>query len=95
MSLLTSQQALGFSYDEKAAGFREVPAPLAERVAYDASGNAEYLGWAAPGTADTDAAWRICKLTYDANGNYIGKLWPDGSADYAYSWADRASYSYR
>lgn len=34
----------------------------------NASGKAEYVGFAVPGTARTDARWLIKKITYDGNG---------------------------
>lgn len=54
-----------------------------------------YIGEAEPGTADTDAAWRIQRI--DSSGNVT---WKDGNADFVNVWEsspgsqDFAGYTY-
>ena len=45
------------------------PEPFAHRIAYDASYNAEYEGWAEVSTVEGAAAWMVCKHSYDSNNN--------------------------
>ena len=53
-----------------------------------------YVGNAQPGAPTSAPAWQILKLTYDAFGNPIAKLWANGSAEFTMIWDERASYSY-
>jgi len=59
-------------------------------IAYDSSNRPEYVGIADQGAANSDAAWRIEKLTYDANGSVTQSRFsqPDQV------WNDRESVSY-
>lgn len=54
---------------------QEVAGIAAVRIAYDASNRPAYVGNAIPGTASTDAGWRIKKLTYDTSGNCTSVTW--------------------
>lgn len=46
-----------------------------QAIQYGTSGNAqgfeEYVGFAAPGAATSEAKWLVKKLTYDSDGNVI------------------------
>ena len=69
------------------------------RYAYDA-GAVIYHGWAAPGTADSDAKWCIVKYTYDGS-DLIGIDHPKNSAGvqtnepiFIWTRASREAYTY-
>lgn len=68
-------------------------APLTKRIAYNGSGQEEYIGNAAPGTATSAGTWQIKKLTYDSNG-VATIVWADGDSNYDNIWDNRASLSY-
>lgn len=63
------------------------------RIAYDASNNPEYVGYAAPGSAEGDAAWQIEKNVYTA-GLLTSSGFAGGDNSYIHSWTARAGYSY-
>jgi hypothetical protein len=65
-----------------------------EAVAYDANGNIQYKGWAAPGTAKASAGWRIMKITYDGSQNITDKQWADGDLQFNNIWNNREGLSY-
>ena len=66
---------------------------LKMRAAYDGSGNLQYIGYAAPGTATSAAAWQIRKLTY--SGGDVTQVDFAGSVnDYTKVWDDRTTYAY-
>jgi len=67
---------------------------MAQRIAYNSSGYAEYIGYAAPGTNDDDQAWMISKLVY-SDTSVISKLWADGTNDQSKNWNNREGYTYR
>jgi hypothetical protein len=48
-----------------------------------------YLGWAIPGSSESDAVWRIARI--DTSGN---KIWADGDALFNNSWTEREVISY-
>lgn len=57
-----------------------------------------YVGFAIPGSNESARVWQIKQLNYDSN-NLVSILWPqapDGKAstDYAFAWANRATYTY-
>lgn len=66
---------------------------LTQALAYDASGNTEYVGFALPGTAKTASRWLIKKLTYGANG-VTDIQFAEGDASFSYVWNSRAGYTY-
>ncbi len=66
---------------------------LQQRIEYSGS-NAEYIGYANPGVAETDNEWLIVKLTYDSSNLMTKKVFADGSKAFDKSWQDRAGYSY-
>ena len=45
----------------------EIPSNMQMRVAYDGSGNAEYVAFAPRGLASSDTGWMIQKFTYDGS----------------------------
>ncbi len=62
-------------------------------VEYDGSGNPVYLGEGVPGTATSDAAWRIRKVTWLA-GNAVSIKWAEGTTLFDKVWDSRATYTY-
>jgi len=64
------------------------------RIAYDASGNAEYVGEAKPGTATSATGWRIKKITYDASNNATQINWADSNTNMDNIWDSRTDYTY-
>lgn len=60
----------------------------------DASGNAIYIGRAAPGTLATAAKWQIKKITYDGNSSMTESRWADATPAFTKVWNDRATYDY-
>ena len=66
---------------------------LKMRAAYNVGGDLEYIGYAAPGTATSAAAWQIRKLTY-SGGDVTQVNFAAGVNDYTKVWDDRATYSY-
>lgn len=71
---------------------------LTIRVAYNAAGNEEYIGVAAPGAAEDAPVWLIRKLGYTVNSQvesvkYAGAA-TTGKAVFGYTWSDRATHTY-
>ena len=50
------------------------------------------IGKAIPGAAESSSVWQIKKIL--TSGGNMSILFPEGSADYGYSWANRAGYVY-
>ena len=50
------------------------------------------IGKAIPGAAESSPVWQIKKIL--TSGGNMSILFPEGSADYGYSWASRAGYVY-
>lgn len=69
------------------------PEPFAHRIAYDASYNAEYEGWAEVSTVEGAAAWMVCKHSYDSNNNMTKTEWADNAA-FSQIWTNYASLTY-
>ncbi len=70
--------------------------PLAMQAEYSGT-NPIYVGEAPPGTAVTDAGWRIKKLTYDGSSNVTVVQWAINKgvyADWNCVWNSRATYTY-
>ncbi|MEO5354914.1 MAG: hypothetical protein H7835_17100 [Magnetococcus sp. XQGC-1] len=65
---------------------------LIVNFAYGANG-IEYLGYAAPGSSDSDSAWQIQRLEYDANGK-VSKLRFAGNAEFNQVWNNRGGLVY-
>lgn len=69
--------------------------PYALQVAEDSSdSDIFYIGWADPGTATSEASWRIQRFTETSNLFDIGGEWADGNADFDNIWDDRETLSY-
>lgn len=69
------------------------------RCENDANGNPIYIGRAKPGTSESEEKWNISFHSYDANDSLLFKKWPlndegNASTDYAFSWTDRATYTF-
>lgn len=69
------------------------------RVDYDGNSNAIYQGWATPGTATSEAKWRLIKNTYDGSNRFTGSGFPqdangNASCGFAFVWDNRASATY-
>lgn len=63
------------------------------RFTYNGDGLQEYVGQAAPGSAEGSLVWKIRKFTYSGT-SQTEVNWASGSCAYAFSWTDRTSYSY-
>jgi len=66
---------------------------MAQRIAYDSSGYAEYVGMAAPGSLDNESVWMIKKFIYSGT-SVISVLWAEGSNAQNKEWDARAAYTY-
>jgi len=64
-----------------------------QRIAYNAQGLAEYIGFAAPGTAEDTALWQIRKLTY-ANMRVTAVNFASGDANFDKKWSLKTEYTY-
>lgn len=71
-----------------------LPTPLALRAEYDGNSLLIYFGDAMPGSLTSAATWRIRKLTYDGNGNFVSMTWPNADTDSIFVWDNRSTYSY-
>ncbi len=67
---------------------------LTQKIEYDGSNNAIYIGRAQPGTAITATGWQISKLTYDVSNNMTSLDWASGLDNFDFIWNNRATYSY-
>lgn len=69
---------------------------LQQRIAYKSGGNgdgqAEYIGYALPGTAEGSAKWLIKKLTYDASNRVTDIDFADDVVEFTKIWDSRATY---
>jgi len=69
------------------------------RAQNDGAGNAIYVGRAKIGTLDAEAKWQIQFIQWDANDAVTSVTWPENSdahasAEYEFTWDDRAGYTY-
>ena len=67
-------------------------APPSKVIVDDVSATVTYVGEAVVGAAEADPVWRIKKLL--TSGTVLSILYPNGSANYEFIWANRASLSY-
>ena len=67
---------------------------LALRAEYDGNSLLIYFADAAPGSLTSAPVWRIRKLTYDGNGNFVSMTWPSASTASTFIWDNRSTYSY-
>ena len=51
-----------------------------------------YKGEAVPGSSESAAVWRICKVIFV--GDDVVKQWGDGDASFIHAWTNRLSISY-
>lgn len=67
-----------------------------QRLSYDTADPAvtNYYGFAAPGTAETDAGWQIRRETLDSQGRTTAIDFAGGTLEYSQIWANRATLSY-
>jgi len=63
-----------------------------QQLAYNGD-NLEYVGKAEPGSATSDNAWQIQRLTYSGS-NLTAQEWAGGNREFKHVWDDRASLSY-
>lgn len=68
--------------------------PLHIKAEYSGANLLLYFADAQPGTASSAALWRIRKLTYDGNGNFMDLAWPNADTSFSYIWDNRAVYVY-
>ncbi len=62
---------------------------------YDGTGNQIYVGWAQPGSSQSDAtSWRIMQQTFNGSSQLTDIKWPNGSTGFNFQWTNRTSYSY-
>ena len=66
-------------------------APESVRMEDDGAGTV-YVGKAVVGASESESVWQIKKIL--TSGGSMAILFPEGSADYGYSWANRAGYVY-
>lgn len=53
----------------------------------------QYIGFAQPGTAQTDALWAILRLTR-VGSDVAAVEWAEGTHLFVHVWADRATFTY-
>ena len=70
---------------------RVVAPPESLRLDDDGAGTL-FVGKAVPGAAESSPVWQIKKIL--TSGGNMAILFPEGSAEYGYSWANRAGYVY-
>ena len=58
----------------------------------ETAGGDIYLGWLNLGEDETSTAVRIIKI--EVSGTQLFRKYPNGSKEFAYSWANRASLTY-
>lgn len=63
-----------------------------KRMANDANGNPEYVGWARPGTGAGETKWFITKQTYDGNNAVTRQQIANDIPGFIYEWDERATY---
>ena len=64
-----------------------------KKVDYDANGNPQYEGWAAPGSSTSSAVWRIKKIEYNTAGSTTGEVWADGNTNFDNTWDSKSAIS--
>ena len=66
-------------------------AHMEKRIEYDVSDNPIYVGYAAPGSASSAAAWFITKQTFDGNDNMTRQQMANDKPSFDQVYDDRAS----
>ena len=93
-ALLAADVALDVRIDALEAALAEFNMQYAERHDQDAaSPTLAYDGYAAIGSAEGSAVWRIKKTTYAVDGDR-SVTWADGNDNFDNVWTNRASLSY-
>ncbi|MCX5819748.1 MAG: hypothetical protein NT047_07540 [Deltaproteobacteria bacterium] len=67
---------------------------LQMKVAYNATGDPEYIGRARPAALTSAAEWQIKKVTYDTDRKPTAVQFADSVNDYTKIWDSRTGYSY-
>ena len=67
---------------------------LTQRIEYNSSGYAQYIGFAPVASAETNEAWLIHELIYDSSNRMLEKLFADGSKSFDKAWSERTNYTY-
>ncbi len=67
---------------------------LIARCSYDANNNPEYLGKASPGSGTDQTEWRIRKLIYNTNDQWLATLFAQGDTKFNKVWDQRETYTY-
>ena len=65
--------------------------PESVRMEDDGAGTV-YVGKAVVGASESESVWQIKKIL--TSGGNMAILFPEGSAEYGYSWTSRADYVY-
>lgn len=63
------------------------------RAENDGDGNAIYVGWAQPGSSESDPVWLIAFFEY-VGGFFVSKKYANGSLSYDQTWDGRAGLTY-
>lgn len=66
---------------------------LDQRVDYDGGDNPVYMGFAQPGSKDSDAVWQIYKMKW-TNNQMTHLRWANGDDEFTRVWDNRATYTY-
>lgn len=72
----------------------QVTKNLTQRIEYDGSGNAIYIGLAPVGSLTSAPVWQVQKLTYDGSNRFIYNQFADGDDAFDNIYDDRASLNY-
>ena len=88
-----SSNLIGVSGNIFTSGSIKVSVPtdhFIQRIAYSGPMNVpEYIGLAAPGTANNAAGWQLKELSYGTNGMVSGILFGSGNTNFDKKWDDR------
>ena len=67
---------------------------MIDRWDYTSTASVWYHGHASPGTATTQAGWRIKRIALDTSLRPTGSTMADGNANYDNIWDNRTTLSY-
>jgi hypothetical protein len=76
-----------------AVSARDYGSPHTQKFEYSGD-SVIYIGKADPGTATSEAAWSIQKLTYDGSNHCTDIKWAQGKNAFEFIWDNRATYTY-
>ena len=77
-----------YEKDIWATRITEIPSNMGMRIAYDGSGNAEYVGFAPRGLAEGTDGWMIQKFAYDGSNRATSRTIAYGN------WTNKSSETY-